>query len=261
MIECPVVILCGGMGTRMREQTEFIPKPLINIGGKPILVHIMKHYSRYGFKEFILSLGYKQEVIKEYFLHYDEYAHDAFVSTGGYRGQRQIPETYEDQWNIRLVDTGLDTMKGARIKRVQKYIKTPYFLVTYGDGLCDVNIQELFRFHKAHGKLVTVTGIHPAPRFGEILCDADGKVNSFSEKPHSDNHWVNGGFFVFSFDALEFLTEDSWCDLEVGPLELIAAKGEMMVYRHEGWWGCVDTVKEAHELDDMYRKGVAPWVK
>lgn len=258
MIDIPVVILCGGTGTRMREATDLIPKPLVPIGGLPMVLHIMRWYAKFGCKRFVLALGYKQQAFKDYFYHHDLYLNDVQIHYT--KDKRDIRYCGEPTgWDIVLADTGERTMKGGRLKRVQKYVEwDPIFMMTYGDGLSDVNIQELLDFHKSHGKLCTVTGIHPDPRFGEIQ-EEDGVVTSFSEKSKDGCPLVNGGYFVFGAGIFDYLTVDEWCDLEIGPLELVAERREMMVYRHQGYWGCADTLREVDDLNRIWQKGEAPW--
>ena len=255
MKNIPVCILCGGTGTRMKEETEFRPKPMVPVGGQPMVMHIMRYYAHFGFRKFILALGYKQEAFKEYFFHLDLVRSDVRIQYG-----QQPHMTYECQpldWDVILADTGERTMKGARLKRVERYVGAETFCMTYGDAVSDVDLQALMEFHRGHGKMCTVTGIHPAPRFGEIH-QQEGRVLSFTEKPEN-GQLVNGGFFVFNRRIFDYLTADEWCDLEVGPLEIVAQKGEMMVYEHRGWWGCMDTIKEMAELDVLWREGRAPW--
>ena len=252
----PVAILCGGSGTRLREQTEFLPKPLIPIGNIPMVVHIMKIYARYGFKDFILALGYKQDAFKQYFNDYDVINNDVTVSIG--RPQDNHYHSCVDQgWNVTLVDTGENTMKGGRLKRIENHIHSNTFMCTYGDAVADIDIRNLIAFHKNHGKLVTITGIHPVPRFGE-LCHEAGRVLSYREKP-DDGCLMNGGFMVMNRGIFDYLTPDEWCDLEIGPLELLAAKEELMVYHHKGFWKCMDNLKEMSELQQMWDSGKAPW--
>jgi len=233
-----VVILCGGAGTRLREETEFRPKPMVNIGSYPILWHIMKYYSQFGCRDFVLALGYKGEMIKNYFCHYE--LHD------------------EAGWKITLADTGEKTLKGARLKKVERYITGDTFMMTYGDGIADVNIGELLAFHKAHGKLATVTGINIASRFGELKIDGDS-VEKFSEKPQNGEGFINGGFFVFNRKILDYLTKDDSCDLEIGPLEKIAKEGQLMVYKHRGFWACMDTLRDMEYLNRIWETGQAKW--
>lgn len=208
-----VCILCGGSGTRLKEQTEFIPKPLVPIGGIPMAVHIMRHYASYGFNDFVLALGHKQDSFKTYFTNYDLINHDIVLHIG-YHGREPV-YVVTDKWKVALSDTGENTLKGGRLKRIEKYIEGDTFMVTYGDGIGDVDISALLAFHQSHGKMVTVTGVHPVPRFGE-LCHKDGKVLSYREKQHEDGCLTNGGFMVMNRGIFDYLTPD--CDLEYGPL-------------------------------------------
>lgn len=237
--------------------SELTPKPMIQIGGKPMLWHIMKLYAHYGYNEFVLALGYKQDVIKEYFSHFDTINYDCLINTG-WKGPYGNSLDLPDRWSVMLSDTGEDTLKGARLKRIEKYLQGDTFAMTYGDGIGDINIPKLIDFHKKHGKMVTITGVHPEPRFGELLHDEKGRVISYREKPH-DGCLINGGFMVMNRAIFGYLSEDKWCDLEAGPLEVIAAKGELMVYHHEGWWGCMDTLRDMEILRDMWNKGTAKW--
>jgi glucose-1-phosphate cytidylyltransferase len=248
------VILCGGFGTRLKEQTEFLPKPLIPIGGIPMVVHIMRWYAKYGFKKFVLALGYKQEEFKKYFSHFNIINNDIKICS-----DKDIIEINDGHdWEIILSDTGPNTMKGGRLKRIEEYIIDDTFMMTYGDGISDVDMSALLAFHQSHGKMVTITGVHPAPRFGELHHN-NGNVISFSEKPQDDGCLMNGGFMVMNRGIFDYLTEDEWCDLEVGPLELIAAKGELMVYHHKGYWSSMDTLKDLGTLQQEWESGKAKW--
>jgi glucose-1-phosphate cytidylyltransferase len=253
-----VVILCGGIGTRLREETEFRPKPMVNIGAYPILWHIMKYYSQFGHKNFILALGYKGEMIKNYFCHYELMNNDITIELG--RPERTyIHYAHEEAgWKITLADTGINTLKGARLKKVESYITGDTFMMTYGDGITDVNINELLAFHKSHGKMATVTGINPAARFGELKIDGD-RVETFREKQQNKDGFVNGGFFIFNRKILDYLTTDDLCDLEIGPLEQIAKDGQLMVYKHRGFWACMDTVRDMEYLNKIWNDGEAKW--
>jgi glucose-1-phosphate cytidylyltransferase len=256
--EVQVVILCGGAGTRLREETEFRPKPMVNIGARPILWHIMKYYSRFGFGNFVLALGYKGEMIKNYFCHYELMNNDVTITLGEPE-KICIHQSHEEAgWSITLADTGEKTLKGARLKKVEKYISGETFLMTYGDGIADVDIDALLAFHRSHGRMVTVTGINPASRFGELKIDGD-QVASFSEKPHGGDGLVNGGFFVFNRRVFDYLTTDDSCDLEIGPLEQIAKEGQLMVYKHRGFWACMDTLRDMEYLNKIWDNSQAKW--
>jgi glucose-1-phosphate cytidylyltransferase len=254
----PVIILCGGLGTRLREETEFRPKPLVEIGGKPILWHIMKTYSHYGFNNFILCLGYKGSMIKEYFSHYNLLNKDFTITLG----QNSEPVVHNDHcekdWRITFVDTGEDALKGARLKRAEKYIDGDTFMVTYGDGVSNVDISKLLEFHKQHGKLATLTGVRPPSRFGELILEGD-RIKKFEEKPQSDNKPINGGFFVFNRKIFDYLEDKDECDLERGALEKVAESGELMMYRHPDFWYCMDTPRDFDYLRNMWRNGNVPW--
>ncbi len=252
----PVVILAGGTGTRLKEMTEFLPKPLIPVGGIPLVVHVMRWYAKFGYASFVLALGYRQDAFKQFFRHFDDINGDIVVHTGGIYKGANYPDV-RDRWDVTLSDTGLNTFKGGRLKRIEKYIEGDTFLCSYGDGIADIDLRALLAFHQNRGKLVTVTGVHPAPRFGEIHHES-GNVISFSEKPDGEC-LINGGFYVFNRGIFDYLTPDEWCDLEKGPLELIAAKGEMAVYEHGGYWGCMDTLRDMGELQTLWDSGRAPW--
>jgi glucose-1-phosphate cytidylyltransferase len=255
-----VVILCGGQGTRLREETEFRPKPMVNIGPRPILWHIMKYYSHYGFNQFILALGYKGDMIKNYFCHYELMNNDFTVQLG----QSEIMSIHnthdEAGWLITLADTGEKSLKGARLKKIQKYITDETFLLSYGDGVADIDIDALLSFHRDHGKLVTVTGINPTSRFGELKT-VGSRIVAFSEKPKNGNSLVNGGFFVFNRAIFNYLNCEDSCDLEYGPLEQIARDGQMMVYKHKGFWACMDTLRDVEYLNKLWNDGKAKWNK
>ena len=255
----PVVILCGGHGTRIYEETEYKPKPMVEIGNKPILWHIMKIYAHYNLKNFILCLGYKGEVIKNYFLNYSALNCDFTVGLG--KGNIRVRNNcLESDWEVTLADTGLEAMTGARIKRIEKYVDADSFIVTYGDGLADINIDELARFHQSHGKIGTVTGVRYLSRFGEMAID-DRKVTKFSEKPKisGDEGLISGGFFVFKRDFFRYVWEGDDCVLEREPMEKLAADGELMIYRHNGFWQCLDTFREKQLLNEMWNSGQARW--
>lgn len=253
-----VVILAGGQGTRIREETEFRPKPMVPIGNRPILWHIMKIYGYQGFKEFVICLGYKGELIKEYFFHYKIMYRDFTINL---RNDRQIwlhdPDGEED-WTVTLADTGLRAMTGARIKRIERYIRGETFMLTYGDGVADVDLRALLKFHRAHGKIATVTGIHPPARFGELISEGN-QVVQFSEKPQARGGLINGGFLVFNRGVFEYLRDDDACALEQEPLVNLARDGQLMVYHHPGFWQCMDTVRDMNLLNELWESGKPPW--
>ncbi len=252
-----VVILCGGQGTRLREETEFRPKPLVDVGGKPILWHIMKTYAHYGFLDFILCLGYRGNMIKEYFLNYEAMNND-FTICLGQSHKIQFNGTHTEQdFRVTLADTGLNTMTGGRIRRVQGYVDDQVFMVTYGDGLSDVNPRKVLDYHLSHGRIATVTSVRPVSRFGAMQFGAEGKVNRFEEKPVADG-WINAGYFVFDRRLFDYLDGDE-CVLERGPLERLAQQGELMAYRHDGFFFAMDTYREYSILNEMWQKGEAPW--
>jgi len=253
-----VVILCGGLGTRLREETEFKPKPMVHIGNRPILWHIMKIYAHYGFKDFILCLGYKGEMIKEYFYNYEILNSDFTIELGDSKNVELYSNYGEKGWRVTLADTGDKALKGARLKKVEKYIDGDTFMMTYGDGVADVDISSLLAFHRRHKKLVTVTGVNPASRFGELKIKGN-KVDKFIEKKAVGAACVSGGFFVFNRDILKYLTDDENCDLEIGPLEKIAAKGQLMVYKHKGFWACMDTLRDVELLNKIWHANQAQW--
>ncbi len=253
------IILCGGLGTRLREETEFRPKPMVHIGSKPIIWHIMKIYASFGHTEFILPLGYKGETFKEYFCHYELMNNDVTIELGKPESLCLHNCHNEVGWKITLADTGGSTLKGGRIKRVEKYVTGDIFLLTYGDGVADVDINDLLAFHHAHGKLATVTGVHPASRFGGLSVDGQ-QVKAFREKPKEGaDGLISAGFFVFNRKLFDYLSPDENCDLEYGPLERIAAEGQLMVYRHKGFWFCMDTQRDMDALNEMWKTGNAPW--
>lgn len=253
-----VVILCGGVGTRLREETEFRPKPMVNIGAHPILWHIMKYYSQFGYKDFVLALGYKGDLIKNYFCNYELMNNDVTIELG--QPERTSIHHAHDEagWKITLADTGERALKGARLKKVARYITGDTFMMTYGDGIADVDINELLAFHKSHGKMATVTGINIGARFGELKVDGD-RVDAFREKPQNGDGLINGGFFVFNRKILDYLTTDDLCDLEIGPLEQIAKEGQLMVHKHRGFWACMDTLRDMEYLNKIWNDGKAKW--
>lgn len=252
-----VVILCGGMGTRLREETEIKPKPMVEIGGMPILWHIMKTYAQYGYTDFVLCLGYKGEIIKEYFYNYEMLSNDFTVELGS-KNIEIHPRHSEKGWKVTLVNTGLDSMTGARVKHIEKFIDSDVFMLTYGDGVADINIKDLLEFHKSHGKMGTVTAVFPPSRYGELLI-SDDRVLSFKEKPGNQTNSINGGYFVFKKDFFKYLSDDNQCILEREPLEALAKKGNLKVYHHRGFWQCMDTYRDYMFLQNVWAKGEAPW--
>jgi len=256
MARVQAVILCGGLGTRLSEETELRPKPMVEIGGKPILWHIMKTYSHYGIVEFILCLGYKGDQIREYFLNYSTMNSDVIVNVGDRSVEHLEPFHDEASWRVLLAETGPLTPTGGRIQKIGKYIKGDDFFVTYGDGVADVDVKAQLAFHKAHGKLATVTGVRPASRFGELRLKGD-LVAEFREKPQLEEGWINGGYFVFKRDALRYLKPDS--TLEREPLEALARDGQLAIFRHEGYWRPMDTMRERRALEEEWASGKPPW--
>ena len=252
-----VVILCGGFGTRLKEETEFRPKPMIEIGGMPILWHIMKTYAYYGFNEFILCLGYKADLIKQYFYNYEMLANDFTIELGT-KNITVHSNHSEKGWKIFLINTGLSAMTGARVKRIEKYIDTDTFMLTYGDGLTNVNLKSVLDFHLNHGKIGTITGVHPPSKYGELTIYQD-QVLSFNEKQEKQNNSINGGYFVLNRKFFSFLRDDDSCILEKEPLENLAAAGELKVFHHQGFWQCMDTNRDYKYLCDIWEGGKAPW--
>ena len=254
-----VVILCGGQGTRLREETEFRPKPLVEVGGRPILLHIMKLYAHYGFNDFVLCLGYRGHMIKEHFLNYEAMNNDFTVNLGRRRDIEIHGSHQEDGFRVTLADTGLESMTGKRIKAVERYIDGDTFMVTYGDGVSDVDIHKLVAFHKSHGRLATVTTHRPISRFGVLEVDpAASIVTGFNEKPQLDG-WVNVGFFVFDRRVFDYLSADPGCVLEQEPLQKLARDGQLAAYRHDGFFFAMDTYREFKYLNDLWDGGNAPW--
>ncbi len=252
-----VIILAGGWGTRLGRRTELIPKPMVKIGNKPVLWHIMKIYSYFGFKDFVICLGVKADIIKDYFYHYEIKNNDFTIdlSNGNIKYHNEHGET---NWRVTLIDTGLNTLKGGRIKRVEKYLDSDSNMVTYGDGVADIDIKKLVEFHISHGKIVTITGVHAPARFGELL-EESGKVMSFQEKPQTSVGLINGGFMIFRNDLLNYLTDEESCDFERGPLERLTEKGEVMVYKHKGNWECMDHERDVDHLNKLWNTNQAFW--
>ncbi|MDD5348395.1 MAG: glucose-1-phosphate cytidylyltransferase [Candidatus Omnitrophica bacterium] len=254
----PVVILCGGRGTRLKEETEMRPKPMVEVGGRPILWHIMKLYSFYGFKDFILCLGYKKEMIKEYFLNYHVMNNDCTVTLGTKHAVKFHSDHLEKDWTVTLVDTGENAMTGARVKRIEKYLTDDDFMLTYGDGVADIDIRKLYDFHRARKRVGTVCAVHPSSRFGEIIV-RQGLAVRFSEKPQTTEGFINGGFFVFKRKFLEYLSGDPGCYLEREPLERLAHDKQLNVNVHTGFWQCMDTQRELDLLNSLWQTQSAPW--
>jgi glucose-1-phosphate cytidylyltransferase len=253
-----VVLLAGGLGTRLSEETVLRPKPMVEIGGMPILWHIMKIYSSHGYNDFVICLGYRGYFIKEYFANYFLHKSDITIDLSG--NKMEVLESQAEPWKITLVDTGINSMTGGRIKRIQPYIGNEPFLLTYGDGVSDVNISELVNFHKEHGRYCTVTAVQPSGRFGALNIGESNEVNSFMEKPKGDGSWINGGFFVCQPNVFDYIGGDeiTW---EQGPMETIAAEGQMHTYKHHGFWKPMDTLRDKQELEADWSTGNARWKK
>ncbi len=249
-----VVIFAGGLGSRLSEETETKPKPMVEIGGRPIVWHIMKHYAHHGLKEFVVALGYRGEVIKRWFLDMAELDGSFTLSLGDRRVERH--DRPLDDWKVMLIDTGVKTQTGGRLARVAPLLRDETFMLTYGDGLSDVDLGKLLAFHRAHGKLATVTAVRPPARFGELEFDGD-RVKRFSEKPQLGEGWINGGFFVLEPGVLDLIPGDVHWERE--PLERLAAAGQLMAYKHESFWQCMDTLREKRLLDSLWANGRAPW--
>lgn len=252
-----VVILAGGFGTRISEESHLKPKPMIDIGGKPILWHIMKGYSHYGFCDFVICCGYKQHVIKEYFADY--YLHNCDVTFDFTKeNHMQVHQNFADPWRVTLVDTGLNTMTGGRVKRIENYVGNEPFLLTYGDGVADVDIQKLVAFHKAHGKLATLTTVNVGQRFGVLDIDDWGHIHAFREKNDSDGSMINAGFMVMEPEVFNYIEGDQTI-LERTPLEHLAADNQLMAFKHEGFWQCMDTQRDKQKLEELWASDNAPW--
>ena len=250
------VILAGGLGTRLREETEFRPKPMVEIGGRPILWHIMKILSTQGINEFIICLGYKGDQIKDFFLNYEARTNDITVKIGSNESTIQHFSNNSENWSVTLVDTGISTLTGARLFQINKFVGTDRFLCTYGDGLANLQVNELISFHKSHGKLATITAVRPVSRFGSMQIDKNDLVTEFIEKPRVEK-WVNGGFFIFEPEIFNYL--DPLTSLEKEPLEKLVRKGELKSFKHEGFWQPMDTYRESKELNELWEKNQAPW--
>jgi glucose-1-phosphate cytidylyltransferase len=251
-----VVILAGGFGTRLSEYTDAIPKPMVQIGGKPIIWHIMQHYAKFGHKEFVVALGYKAEVIREYFLQFNALNSDFTVDLSS--GKVNWIGSVAPDWKVTLVDTGLDSLTGTRLKRLRPFLGEERFMLTYGDGVSNVNIDDLVTFHNEHGKLVTMTAVRPAARFGELEINS-GSVKTFQEKPQLHSGWINGGFFVFEPGFLDAIPETNVM-LERDPMQTVAKNHELMAFQHEGFWQCMDTKRDMETLSELWDSGNAPWL-
>lgn len=250
------VILCGGYGTRLSEETHLKPKPMVEIGGKPILWHIMKIYEKHKINDFQLALGYKADTIKEYFLNYSSLINDFKINTK--TGQFSPMNNVSENWNIELVNTGLNTMTGGRLLRLKNsLLEEDNFMLTYGDGVSDINLTELLKFHQSHGKIATLTAVRPPVRFGELIIEGN-KIEQFAEKPQAAKGWINGGFFIFKKEIFDFIDGDETM-LEREPLERLAELGELMAFKHYGFWQCMDTIREKQILEKLWVNEIAPW--
>ena len=250
-----VAILAGGFGTRIAEETEVKPKPMVEIGGRPILWHIMMHYSHFGFNEFVIALGYKGEVIKKYMVDY--YSLSNNITVDFKKGDVKIHDGLKKDWIVELVDSGQSTLTGGRIKRLAPYLGNETFMLTWGDGLSDVNLHDLLNFHRSHGKLATVTTVRPPARYGYMEFD-DNKVTKFTEKPQLGEGWINGAFFVLESKVLEYISDDD-TQWEKEPLEQLAREGQLIAYKHTSFWQCMDTLREKYILENLWKSGSAPW--
>ncbi len=254
-----VVLLAGGLGTRLSEETSIKPKPMVEIGGMPILWHIMKIYAHYGFNDFVVALGYKGEVIKEFFLNYK--LHKSDMSIDLLSGNVKYENDYSENWNIGLYETGISSMTGGRLLHLKKLFKpNDTFMLTYGDGVSDIDICKLIEFHKSHGKIATLTAVRPPARFGSIITKENGEIIEFQEKPQIGEGWINGGFFVFNYEIFNYLSDDSTI-LERYPLEQLAKDKQLVAYKHDGFWQCMDTVRDRDSLNEIWATKQAPWFK
>lgn len=252
-----VVILAGGYGTRLAEETDVRPKPMVEIGGKPIIWHIMKIYSQYGFHDFVILLGYKGYFIKEYFANY--FLHQSSVTIDLHNNQTTVLNNASEPWKVTLLDTGIETMTGGRLLRAQSILGNKPFLFTYGDGVSDINIKQLLSFHKKHGKTATMTAVQTEGRFGSIDVTKNDKVSHFIEKPKGDGSWINGGYFVCEPNIFSYISEGDATIFEKKPLEDMAQEGELFAYKHHGFWKCMDTLRDKIQLNEMWESGNTPW--
>lgn len=250
-----VALLAGGVGSRLAEETEIKPKPMVEIGGKPILWHIMKHYAHYGYKDFVVALGYKGEYIKKYMVDFSSLTGNLKVNLGS--GKVDVQGGTRPDWTVELVDTGISTLTGGRIKRLAPHIGNETFMLTWGDGVSDVDLKKLLAFHRSHGKLVTMTAVRPPARFGHLVFEGD-KISQFSEKPQIGEGWINGAFFVVEPKVFDYIDGDE-TQWEKEPLERLAAEGQLMAYRHTSFWQCMDTLRDKKLLEDLWQHGGAPW--
>lgn len=250
-----VVILAGGLGTRLAEETEVKPKPMVEVGGRPILWHIMKIYAHHGFKEFFIALGYKGEVIKRFF--YDYHSLNGNISIDFSDGRIDVSDRECEDWKVHLIETGQNSMTGGRVKRLTEYLRGEPFMVTYGDGVGNINIAELAKFHRSHGKLGTVTAVHPPARYGELIINED-LTTEFSEKPQTHEGWINGGFLIFEPQVLDYLSGDKSI-LEIEALERLAKENQLVAYKHYDFWQCMDTLRDKRQLEASWERGNPPW--
>ncbi len=254
-----VIILAGGLGSRLSEETTLKPKPMVEIGGKPILWHIMKIYSHYGFNEFIILCGYKGYLIKEFFAHY--FLHTSDLTIDMSTNTMTHHSSHAEPWKVTMIDTGLDSMTGHRIKQVRDYVGNEPFMLTYGDGVGDIDIPELIKYHTSHGKAITMTSVQPEGRYGSLLLNEHDQVLSFQEKPKGDGAWVNAGYFVCQPEVFDFIPDGDQVIFEREPLEGLARDGELHAYKHEGFWKPMDTQRDKTQLEELIEKGTAPWIK
>jgi len=252
-----VVLLAGGFGTRINEESHLKPKPMIEIGERPILWHIMKYYSHFGYNEFVICLGYKSHVIKEFFADY--FLHTSDITFDLKNNEMIIHNIAAEPWKVTLVETGLNTMTGGRIKKIRQYVDNKPFMLTYGDSVCDADINEIEKFHFGHGKVATITAIQPGGRFGVIDIHTDGTITSFREKSKEDGGWINGGFMVLQPEIFDYIPDGDDAVFEREPLEKLAARGQLVAYKHNGFWQCMDTLRDKLLLEEYLAKGQAPW--
>jgi len=253
------ILLAGGLGTRISEETSVKPKPMVEIGGMPIIWHIMKSYSFYGYNDFAIALGYKGDVIKEFFMNYKLHKSDLILNLKS--GNARFENDYSEDWNVGLHETGSNSMTGGRLFNLKKLFKPgETFMLTYGDGVADINVDKLVEFHKSHGKIATLTAVRPPARFGSIIMDDDGIIKEFKEKPQVGEGWINGGYFVFDYKIFDYL-KDERTILEREPLEMLSLQNQLSAYRHDGFWHCMDTIRDRDNLNEIWASGNAPWKK